>query len=192
MSRSSSRVVLAVVRAVLLTSVLTAPVHAQRWSDLIPVGERIRVRTQKQDEEYVGLFKPSPNDTLNILPDAGGLYVAPTTIPLPSVYVKAVDVSQGPSRMVHGLLGFILGGVTGGIVGAVVGNHLDSNCQVGRPTNPVVGQCYTEGGEQHLGMAILGVFGAGAGAVLGGILGAASAPENWRNVYNDRGPAPSP
>ena len=192
MTRSSSRALLAVVRVVLLTSALAAPLYAQRWSDLIPLGERVRVRTQKADEEFVGSFRPSPNDTLNILADASGLYVAPSTIALPSAYVKAVDVNQGHSRIAHGLLGFVIGGVAGGLLGAVIGNHLDGNCTVGRPTNPVVGQCYSEGGEEHLGMAILGVFGAGAGAVLGGVIGAVSAPENWRNVYTDRGARSSP
>ena len=182
---------LTVFRVVLLTCLASAPLYAQRWSDLVPVGARVRVQTSKDDETYVGQFTASPVDSLNIaVPSRDPHAEAPLQMLLPSSYVKSVDVSRGHSRLTRGLLGFAIGGVTGGIVGAAIGNHL--GCPVGRPTNPVVGQCWSEGSENEIGVAILGITGVVVGGVGGGVVGAATAPELWRNVYTRRLASPNP
>lgn len=181
-----SRATWATVRVCFLSALAVAPAYAQRWSDLIPAGDRVRVRTQKENEVFVGMFRPSPSDSLNIL--SVDRNADPLPISLARSYVKGVEVSEGYSSASSGMKGFLIGGVAGGIIGAVVGSTM--GCPPRDRTK--VQQCYSEGSENGIAVALLGIAGAGAGAVLGGIVGAASAPENWRNVYTDRGPRPSP
>lgn len=191
MARFPSRALVGVVRVVLLTWLLAAPAYAQRWSDLVPVGARVRVQTSKEGETYVGQLTSSPADSLNIaVPSRDPHAEAPLQLPLPSSYVKSVDVSQGHSRLSRGLWGFVIGGLTGGIVGAAIGSHL--GCPVGRPTTPVVGQCWSEGSENDIAVALLGITGVVVGGVGGGVVGAATAPEQWRNVYTRRLTSPNP
>jgi hypothetical protein len=187
MKQPLSRALLAIVRVCFLTILAAAPLYAQRWSDLVPVGARVRVRTQRENEIFVGEFRSSPSDSLNIL-SRRDRTADSVPIALPHSYVKSVDVSDGHSRGKRGVIGALVGGVVGGFIGALVGGTM--GCP---PRNPTIQQqCYSEGDENDIAVAILGIVGAGAGVVLGGVTGAASAPENWHNVYTDRGARLSP
>ena len=161
-------------RALLLISVLAAPLSAQRWSDLIPAGERVRVRTHTENEEFEGTFRPSPSDTLNLFIAPRDRYSEPIAMAFPNSRVKTVDVSQGLSLMVRGAAGLVVGAVVGGVIGAVFGNS--TACP---PPNGSVTQkgCYATSTENSEAVAIYATAGAAAGAFVGAIVGAASAPE---------------
>ena len=173
MTRSSSRAMLAFVRAVLVTCLAATPLFAQRWVDLIADGAHLRVRTDSS-AEYDGVFRRSADDTLRII-GSRDPYSRPSPVSIAMRHVSSVDISEGVHRRSRGVRGVLLGGAGGAVLGLVVGAVADP------------------GGEQGgLLTVLVGMMGAAGGAVLGGVIGVLGADDTWTNVYTNRGPQPSP
>lgn len=186
MQRAPSQTVLAVVRGALLTALLAAPVYAQQWAARISEAARVRVLT-RTDGEYEGTLRPPVNDSLRII-GVRGVNAEPRPIAFAIANVTSVDVGTGGSPLKRGLLGVVFGAVGGGIIGAAIGSQKE--CAPYGTNKP--GECYSYSGERGLATALFAVTGAGAGALLGGIIGLASAHESWQNVYTNTGPSPAP
>lgn len=165
---------------------LAMPLSAQRWSDLIPNGGRIRVLT-RNDGEFEGAFRRPVDDSLRIV-GSRGFNSEPRPIAFSMANVTKVDLRAGSTPARRGLKGLVIGAVGGGIIGAVIGNSKE--CARYGTNKP--GECFSYSSEVGMVTAIFAVVGTGAGALLGGIIGMAGAHEDWQNVYVDRGPQPSP
>ena len=169
-------------RALLWISVLAAPLSAQRWSDRLSEGQRLRVQT-RLDGEYQGAYRRPVDDSLRIVGARGG-ETDPHSIAFALIDVTKVDVSTAGSPVTRGFAGLVFGAVVGGLVGAVLGNSKE--CAQKGSNKP--GECYSVGGEGGLATALYGFAGAGAGALLGGLVGVASSDEGWAPVYVERAP----
>jgi hypothetical protein len=122
------------------------------------VGFRVRVRDATDPSWQTGTLGSVNNETLMLLGRRDD-----TKIPTQSLV--AVQRSLGRARFNPSMVGFVVGMLAGGGAGAAIGN-------ANRPSSQ------PNGSQRSVGLAI----GAAVGAGLGTLVGAALAPEHWRDI----------
>ena len=154
-----------VAAGLLLPTVLTA----QRQPIALQPGDQVRITAPSQNlTRQRGTLLEKRADTLVVGLAVGGALTEPRSrLLVPFGAITQLDVSVG--RKGHLPQGLLLGSVGGGSIGALAGTQVDCS-----------------GYEQGLCMAYLGAIGAGVGAILGGVIGAAIRTERWTEVRIDR------
>ena len=140
---------------------LTAPpAGAQAPYAQLPLGARARLMAPAETRWTTGtiLAVDSAAVVLNVRPTGVHQTVLVSE-------VQSLELSRGRRRFTRGAVGFLIGAVVGGGVAA--------------------GMAYMETSdapEAAYGILVMGVLGAVSGAVIGGTLGALTAPERWEKV----------
>lgn len=162
--------------ALLLSLVLTACASAPE--PIGPegiIGERARVQSPTYSKPYTGILRGLDSDTATIETEAGS-WVPGSLVPIPLSPTARLEIQRGTkSNAGRGAgLGALIGGAGLAVAGA-------ASCDGGGWFDPGPGAC-------ALGGAIVG---AGAGALVGLIIGSTSESERWVEVDMAR-PRPDP
>jgi len=152
-----TRPVLALLVSLALSS---APLAAQPSRVRLAVGARVRVATPPRVGWVAGTVVLADSERVVL---RGPAPAAPDTFDVAAL--QALEVSRGRRRLVHGVVGVFIGGAVGSVAGALVGKYTDPGY-----------------GDEPLYIAAGAVIGLAGGALLGGTLGALTAPERWDQV----------
>ena len=157
--------------AALVTALCVSPILAlasQRRPVVAP-GDRVRVTTE--DWELVGTLLAQGDDSLRLQ-----VIGEVTPVSVARSAIKRLEISRGSHSKAgaDALIGLGAGALVGGAVGAVAGSDLANEC----PGNDCGHGLVVFGG------LLVGVFGAGVGAVIGSF----SHSERWDSVPPHRAP----
>ncbi len=148
----------------LILMAIAGSAHAQTEdTQNVSVGDKVRVRARTLYSPVVGAVTGLNTDTLHIR-----IRREAAALAIPLAEITRIEVSRG--RRSNFLRGIALGGLVGAFAGASIGLATSQN-SILSPT------------EQA---GALGAIGAGAGALIGGIIGAASSGDRWVVVQLDR------
>ena len=139
-----------------------SPAMAQEFAGLVS-GTRVRVWTREPNSERrIGTLAGLRGDTLMVLVDGDA-----DTTRLASSAVTRIDASDG--RRSHVITGLMIGAAAGGTIGYFMGKGLDNTSVCG----------------SGCGWLVAGPM-AGAGGILGALLGAVTRTERWKEVTHER------
>ena len=164
--------------AVVLAALASQPVQAQIANQL---QEGVRVRVVKNNgKATVGFISARTPDSLSIV--RGRSAAVAQTFALNDL--SRVDVSRGRSRAkgaaMKGLMGLGIGALAGGVIGAATYTEGDG-CEPGPNNWCLFGDCFLVCSRGQAAV-FAGVFGGGAGLLIGTAIGIATGWERWESV----------
>jgi hypothetical protein len=132
----------------------------------LTVGSRVRVKAEAANPHWlVGRLLALPDDSVRLHVADSGAGVA-----LPLATLASFEVSRGRQRQTG--RGAWMGAATGALLGLILGAATYEECQ------SCIGPDPGTGGSAILGAVIMGAFGVGVGALIGGNIRA----ERWEPV----------
>ena len=152
-----TRTAFALAAALALT---TAPTGAQAPYTQLPLGARARLIAPSETRWTTGTVVAADSAAIVLRVRHAGVH---DTVLVSEV--QSLELSRGRRRLTRGAAGFLIGAVVGGGVAAGMTYMATSDAP-----------------EAGFATLVVGVLGAASGAVLGGTLGALTAPERWKKV----------